>query len=264
LPPAQDWDKLSATALEHTVYSWKAVRNVCLALLLIPIGHFGWLVARDTLQTLQDSPTAWVAEMEAYTRADQRAVLPDAPVLVVGGRRVTLWRGLPELLAPQPVLMRGLGSAIVEDIDYYYDRLIGFYRPETVVLLPGNSEFHLRDHKDAPALVAAIQALEAKDARSRENGRFIVFAPVKSPFYPQDYATIDRATALLQVWASERPRVTVLNPNPLLQDVAGKPSGRNFRPGGMHLNDQGYARLGLLLEDALAEFGGNEHSVFGQ
>lgn len=233
------------------MYSWKAIRNVCLAMLLIPIGHFAWLAARDTLQTLHSSPTAWEDEMQAYTSADQQSALPDQPVLVVGGRRVTLWQGLPELLAPQPVLMRGLGSAIVEDIDYYYDRLIGFYRPATVVLLPGNSEFHLRDHKDAPALVAAIEDLEAKDAHLRENGRFIVFSPVKSPFYPQDYAIIDQATALLQAWASERPRVTVLDPNPLLQDLAGTPSGRYFRPGGMHLNDQGYTRLGLLLRDAL-------------
>ncbi|MEQ9394229.1 SGNH/GDSL hydrolase family protein [Haliea sp.] len=234
------------------MYSWKAIRNVCLALLLIPIGHFAWLVARDTLQTLQDSPAAWQGEMQAYTRADQRATLPDQPVLVVGGRRVKLWQGLPELLAPQPVLMRGLGSAIVEDIAHYYDRLIGFYRPATVVLLPGNSEFHLRDQKDAPALVAAIGALEAEDARLRENGRLVVFVPVKSPFYPQDFATIDEAKQSLQAWASERPRVTLLDPNPLLQDLDGTPSGRYFRPGGLHLNDQGYARLGLLLQDALA------------
>lgn len=234
------------------MYSWKAIRNLCLALLLIPIGHFAWLVAQDTLQTMQNSPTAWEDEMRAYTRADQRAALPDQPVLVVGGRRVKLWQGLPELLAPQPVLMRGLGGAIVEDIAYYYDRLIGFYRPATVVLLPGNSEFHLRDHKDAPALVAAIADLEQNDARLRENGRFVVFVPVKSPFYAEDYGTIDQARQRLQAWAEKRSRVTVLDPNPLLQDLAGKPSGRYFRPDGMHLNDQGYARLGLLLKDALA------------
>lgn len=234
------------------MYSWKAIRNVCLTLLLIPIGHFAWLVARDTLQTLQDSPAAWEGEMRAYARADQRAVLPEQPVLVVGGRRVKLWQGLPELLAPQPVLMRGLGSAIVEDIAYYYDRLIGFYRPATVVLLPGNSEFHLRDQKSAAELVAAIRALEQRDASLRQNGHLVVFTPVKSPFYPQDFATIDQATALLQAWAAERARVTVLDPNPLLAGADGKPGGANFRPGGLHLNDRGYTRLGLLLESALA------------
>jgi len=241
------------------VYSWKAIRNVCLALLLIPIGHFAWLVAQDTLQTMQNSPTAWADEMRAYMRADQRAALPDKPVLVVGGRQVTLWRGLPELLAPQPVLMRGLGNAIVEDITYYYDRLIGFYRPATLVLLPGTSEFHLRAQKDATALVAAIAALEKKDARLRENGRFVVFVSVKSPFYPEDYATIDEVERQLHAWASKRPRVTVLDPNPLLQELDGKPSGRYFRPDGMHLNDQGYARLSLLLQDVLSESGENGH-----
>jgi hypothetical protein len=190
--------------------------------------------------------------MQAYARADQLAKLPDQPVLVVGGRRVRLWQGLPELLAPQLVLMRGLGNAIVDDITHYYDRLIGFYRPATVVLLPDSSEFHLRDQKDAPTLVAAIQALEAKDARLRENGRFVVLVPVKSPFYPQDFATIDEVKQSLQTWADEQSRVTLLDPNPLLRDMDGIPSGRYFRPGGLHLNDQGYARLGLVLQDALA------------
>ncbi len=233
------------------MYSWKVIRNVCIVLLLIPIGHFAWLVAEETLQTMQNSPTAWEEEMRAYTRADQRTALPNQPVLIVGGREVKLWQGLPELLAPQPVLMRGLGSAIVEDVTYYYDRLIGFYRPATLVLLPGNSEFHLRDEKDAPALVAAIQALEKKDRRLHEDGRLIVFVPVKTPFYSQDFATIDQAAASLRAWAASRPRVTVLDPNPLLQELDGTPSGRYFRPGGRHLNSAGYGRLGLLLQDAL-------------
>ncbi len=237
--------------MEHTVYSWTAIRNFCLALLLIPIGHFGWLITQDTLQIMENSPTVWEPEIKAYARADQRAVLPSLPVLVVGGRQVTLWQGLPELLAPQPVLMRGLGTAVVEDITHYYDRLIGFYRPSTVVLLPGSSEFHLRDHKNATLLKEAIEDLEAKYARLREKGRFIVFVPVKSPFFPDDFGTIDEAAALLESWAWERPRATVLDPNPLLKGADGKPNGRYFRPDGIHLNSAGYARLGLMLQDTL-------------
>ncbi len=233
------------------MYSWTTIRNFFLALLLIPVGHFAWLASQDALRITQNTPAAWEDELQAYARADQRATLPNLPVLVVGGRQVTLWQGLPELLAPRPVLMRGLGSAIVEDIKYHYDRLIGFYRPSTVVLLPGSSEFHLRDHKNAALLKEAIEALEAKDARLREKGRFIVFVPIKSPYFPEDFATIDEAAALLRSWAWERPRVTVLDPNPLLQDLAGKPSGRYFRPNGILLNSAGYTRLGLMLKNTL-------------
>ncbi|MEQ9463118.1 MAG: hypothetical protein RJQ10_05625 [Haliea sp.] len=238
------------------MYSWTAIRNFCLALLLVPIGHFAWLAARDALQITHSSPTAWQKEVEAYTRADQRTALPNLPVLVVGGRRVTLWQDLPDMLAPQPVLMRGLGSAVIEDILHYYDRLIGFYRPSSVVLLPGNSEFHLRDDKTATELAAAIKALELKDAGLRGNGRFIVFVPVKSPVFPRDFAAIDETATLLHRWARGRPRVTVLDPNPLLQDLAGNPSGRFFWPDGMHLNNAGYTRLGALLQDALRHSAG--------
>jgi hypothetical protein len=156
------------------------------------------------------SPDVWAKELSAYARADRAAKLPQDPLVIVGGRRVKLWDGLDEILA-EPVLVRGLGDAIVEDITYNYNALIGYYQPAAVVLLPGNSEFHIRDSKSASELLEAVQALEKVDNSLGVSRHFFVFTPLKTPLYPRDYLEIEEATRLLADWAQQRERVTVLD-----------------------------------------------------
>src|SRR5210317_614486 len=106
------------------MFSWKTTRIVCIVLLLLPIVHLAYLVSRDALAILDPSPNVWDKELQAYARDDRTSTLPKNPIVVVGGRRVTLWTELPDVLADKPVLMRGLGDAIVEDITYNYTALI--------------------------------------------------------------------------------------------------------------------------------------------
>ncbi|QIB66166.1 SGNH/GDSL hydrolase family protein [Kineobactrum salinum] len=231
------------------MYSWTTIRVFCLVLLLLPIAHLAWLTSREALIAMDHSPSAWEHEVAAYARADRERRLPTDPVVVVGGRAVKLWQGLEQLLAPRPVLLRGLGAATVDDINHYYEQLIGFYQPKSVVLLPGTSNFHVRDNKDPAELLQAVQELEAQDAAHGVTRNFYVFAPLKLPFYPGDHERMAQSAVLLQSWAATRPRVTVLDPNPLLADRTGAPAAQFFRPGGRHLNEHGYLRLGMLLRE---------------
>ena len=93
------------------MYSWKTTRTFCAILLLLPIVHLAYIASRDVLATMNPSPHAWDHELAHYAKVDRANPLPDKPLVVVGGRRVKLWHGLTDLLAPMPVLMRGLGDA---------------------------------------------------------------------------------------------------------------------------------------------------------
>ncbi|MCP5189367.1 MAG: hypothetical protein H6988_03145 [Pseudomonadales bacterium] len=231
------------------MYSWNTIRTVCAVLLLIPIVHLVYLVSRDTLAVLDPSPQAWADEVAAYEQADQSASLPRAPVVVVGERGVKLWRGLQDALAPRPVLLRGLGGATVNDITHYHSELISFYRPSAVVVLPGTSEFHIRDNKSAEELVEAIRELAELDLRYDPARQIYIFSPIKNPLYPGDHEKIERATHLLREWAQALPQVRILDPNTLLSGLGGQPNPDNFRQDGVHLNEHGYLRLSLLLQD---------------
>jgi hypothetical protein len=231
--------------------SWKQIRIICAILLLAPIVHVTYLFSRSTMEMLDHSPATWQREMDDYARQDEGITLPENPIVVVGGLRVKLWQGLEELLAPRPVLMRGIGFAIIEDILHHYDRLIGFYQPDTVVLLPGYSEFHMRDNKSGAELAEAIAVLVEFDQSYGRTRRFYVFTPIKTPLNPGDYPRIDEAATLLEELARGDPRVVLLDANALLAGPDGKPRPNFFRGDGINLNEHGYLRLSVLLDNQL-------------
>ena len=234
------------------MYSWKAIRTICAILLLIPIVHLAYVVSQEMLATLDASPDAWADEIRAYAKADVANEIPETPILVVGGRRVELWKGLGDLLSPKPLLMRPLGDATINDITHYYNELVGYYQPSTLVVLPGNSEFHVRDNKSAEELVTAIRRLVELDESYEVARLYRIFAPIKSPLHPKDYGKIEETSRLLQQWALQKPQVEILDPNALLAKSNGEPNPDFFRPDGVNLNEQGYVRLSLLLQGSLA------------
>jgi hypothetical protein len=233
------------------MYSWRTLRALCVLLLLLPVVHLVYLLSRDTMDLLESSPEAWNRELEAYAREDSANHLPTDPIVVVGGKRVRLWYGLEEFLTPRPVLMRGLGDATVDDIVYNYSALIGFYRPKSLVLLPSNSEFHIRDNKGAEELFRGIRKLVQLDASHDVTRHIYIFSPIKTPLYPGDDEIIDRVTALLDTWAQQKGRVTFLDANAILANGDGRPKPDYFRSDGVNLNDHGYLRLSLLLRSQL-------------
>ena len=230
------------------MFSWTQIRIFCAILLVVPVVHFAYLLSRETLAVLDSSANAWASEIEAYAQADRANHLPKDPVVVVGGRRVKLWRDLPDMLAEKPVLMRGLGDATVEDITQNYERLIGFYRPEIVIFLPSNSEFHIRDDKSANDFIKAVQALIDTDGAHSITQQFYLISPIKTPLYSGDGEKIDEISREMASWGARHAKVTYLDVNAILQTSDGKPNPRYFRNDGVNLNDSGYARLSLLLK----------------
>lgn len=233
------------------MYSWKTIRTFCIVLLLLPLVHLMILLSWDTMAMLDNTPTVWQDEMEAFIAQDDDAILPDRPVEVIGGRRVSLWRDLAAATAPLPALRRPLGDATVKDLIYYRDRLVDYYRPRVLVLLPGNSEFHIRESNSASELVDAIQELARLEARHSEHRLLYVFPPLKTVLFPDDYGKIDEVSAQLTAWADTNPRLRILDPNPLLASADGSPNPAHFRADGVQLNEAGYLRLSLLLREQL-------------
>ena len=80
------------------MYSWTTIRIICAILLLIPVVHLTYLVSKETLATMDSSPEAWADELATFEEIDGGNQLPQNPVVVVGGRRVKIWRGLEDTL----------------------------------------------------------------------------------------------------------------------------------------------------------------------
>lgn len=230
------------------MYSWRTIRTVCTVLLFLPVVHVVYLISQQTLDTLNPLPTTWASEVDAYIYQDTKRSLPAEPVVVVGGLGVKLWQHLPTDLYPTPVLMRGLGNAIVEDIAFYYARLVSFYQPSAVVFLPSSAEFFIRDNKSAEELVKSIEDLITEDATQHPTRLFYVFTPIKTPLRTQDHDTISAASEQLRALAADNPQLTLLEANLTFSNEHGEPQPRFFRADGMNLNEHGYLKLTALLK----------------
>jgi lysophospholipase L1-like esterase len=235
--------------------SWKTIRSATTILLLIPVLHLVFLVASEFSSMINTSPSAWADEVDAYMAADRLTQLEEDPIVIVGGRQVLLWQGVEEILAPRKVLMRGLGDATVNDIAFYYEKVVSFYNPKTVVLLPGITEFHLRDNKSADELVTAIRQLVDMDLKVRPSGKFYIFSPLHSMLYPGDKTKIEEVSQQLQLWANSDARVRVLDANQLLSGKDGAARPAYYRSDGVNLNELGQYRLTMLLLAQLKEDG---------
>jgi len=233
------------------MYSWKTIRTLAAVLLLLPIVHLAILVSQEAYSVLDPSPEAWADEVESFAKADQLEPLATNPIVIVGGRRVTLWEDLEDLLAPMAVLNRGVGDATVNDITHYYQQLIGFYNAHSVVLLPGESEFHIRDNKSAEELIAAVRELVELDLSHSVTQKFYVVTPLKTPLHADGNDKIDTISRGLKNWADSDERIKVLDANLLLADRNGFAKPSYFRTDGVNLNEHGYVRLSLMLRSQL-------------
>ncbi len=242
------------------MYEWKTLRLLTAVLLLLPVAHILYLVIVDLRLYLDPSPQVWAKEMATYVDTDERLQLPEDPVLIVGGHRVRLWDQLPATIAQKPVLLRPLGDATVEDLTFHYMRLIAHYRPELLVVFPGYADLHLRDHKSPQELTASIRELLKLDSDYRPTGWRFIIAPLQMPLHPGDTERIAAMGRALSNLARQSSRLTVIDPNPALASNGDRPDPRYYLSDGINLSDEGYARVGELLQREIARFDAVSHA----
>ncbi len=166
------------------MFKWKTLRTFAVLLIALPVIQLVYSLSTGLAQYVDPSPEAWAEELERIIEADTKLSLPEKPILVVGGQRVRLWRDLNEALAPQPTLLRPLGDATIDDLTFHYDRLIGHYRPDTLVIVPGYSDLHLRDSKSPEAFLNAVSELLALDTEYGYTRMRILMTPILMPPAP--------------------------------------------------------------------------------
>jgi hypothetical protein len=233
------------------MYEWKTLRTIAVVLIALPLLHLLYAVSKGAANYLEPGPEVWADSLQRIIDSDMQATLPDRPVLVVGGQRVRLWRELPDRLAPRATLLRPLGDATIDDIAFYYDRLIGHYRPDTLVIVPGYAELHLRDSKSPEAFVESARRLLRLDTDYGVTRRRVLLAPILMPLHPEDNHRIEAMAAGTKALEQELPDLLVLDPNTILTRADGRPNPDYYLSDGINLNNEGYARVTLMLEQAL-------------
>lgn len=237
------------------MYNWGTLKTLSTVLLCLPLLHLAYLSWQTVTAYVDPSPEAWKADMQAIIELDQRSRLPSDPILITGGQSVRLWKDLPETIGSSPTLMRPLGDATLDDLSFYYDRLIGYYRPSVLVVMPSYSDLYLRDNKTAEEMAAALTELMALNASLGVTSRRYIIVPVKTLLHSAASDVIEAIAEAAITVSRAVPNTAVIDPNPMLATTNGEPNPDYFRVDGVYLNEEGYAVITDMLLDHLSNDG---------
>jgi hypothetical protein len=233
------------------MYSWTRLRRILVVVLLLPVAHFAIVISWDLRDILNPAPTVWESEVSNIELRSNLDPAEGPPLVIIGGRQAKLWRGLEDTFFPMAVLNNGIGSANIDDVLYYFDRLVKPYQPQAVLMVPGPSDFIMRDDKSPDDYMLMLKGLSNHVTGLDGKPHFYVVTLNKWPRFPAYWGTVDTVNHLLETWADQQARVTLIDARRLFEQRGGLPVRAMFRADGINLNDWGYMQMSLLLRQQI-------------
>jgi lysophospholipase L1-like esterase len=202
--------------------------------LIFVILLFAFCVSAQTY----DRAKLWDAEINSLTEIDVRQTPPKNAVLFVGSSSLRLWRSLRTSFPNLNVINRGFGGSRLEDVNFYFDRIVTPYNPKTIVLYAGDNDVNdgvapekvLEDFKKFSAMVRAkfpkakLFYISIKPSPSRWK---LADSFRKTNDLIKTEVSRDKNAKFVDVWT------------PML-GANGEPKPEIFIEDNLHLNEKGY------------------------
>jgi lysophospholipase L1-like esterase len=175
---------------------------------------------------------------------------PRGGIVFTGSSSVRLWKNLKSDFPDLPVINRGFGGSVANDLLVYFDRVIGRYQPKVIVLYTGSNDINAKLTLDE-AFADYTKVLDLIHEKL-PNTRVVVNA-VK--YSEKRIDQMDKVTALnkkLEAWCKEHDWSHWVESASHLLDKDGKPRTKEiYREDKLHLNEKGYAEWKAILEPVL-------------
>ena len=107
-----------------------------LIFLIIFALFFTFVVSAQTY----DRAKIWDAEINSLTEIDLKQTPPKDAVLFVGSSSIRSWKNLRRDFPQLNLINRGFGGSRLEDVNFYFDRIVAPYNPKTIVLYAGEND----------------------------------------------------------------------------------------------------------------------------
>jgi hypothetical protein len=233
------------------MYPWRIQRRILAVLLMLPLIHFVLNFAGEFRDIVNPEPTVWEDEVRSIERRYSLNQPDTRPLVIAGGRAAKLWRDQSRTLFPMPVINAGFGAANLDDLLYYFDRLVGNFNPGAVLLIPSASDFSIRDSKTPADFNLLLRGFASYVGRLEGHPHLYVTTLPKWPRYPELWLTVDTVNRELATLASERDDITLIDTRSSFEQASGQPVQEIFRIDGVNLNELGYTQLSLMLRQQM-------------
>lgn len=171
-------------------------------------------------------------------------------IVFTGSSSVRLWK-LEESFPGLPVLNRGFGGSVANDLLVYARQVVLRYRPAVLVIYTGSNDLNAKlspeeafsdytrfltlVHDELPATTVIVNSVKV--------------APVRAT----QMEAVANLNKLLETWCRERPWIRWVDATSYLLSSDGQPIARFYRKDRLHLSEEGYARWNAILDPVLRD-----------
>jgi len=195
-------------------------------------------------------PGAWHASIYRF-EADDKVNPPGlAGIVFVGSSSFTFWSTMEQDLDPLPVINRGFGGAMIDDVIRYIDRIIVPYQPKAVVLFAGANDI-VGPRAKSPKLVAELFRLFV--GRVHENlpdALIFYIAITPTPAGWKWWPIAKETNRLISDIVAADSKLRLIDLSNVLLSIDKMPDRHLYGSKG-HLNELGYERWASIIKPIL-------------
>ena len=180
----------------------------------------------------------WEKEIAAMLDIDVRQTPPPNPILFTGSSSIRMWSSLRSDFPQQNVINRGFGGSHLEDLVFFFRKIVVPYRPKKIVVYSGENDIEVG--QNAENVLADFKALVELRDRSLPGVPLIYISMKPSILRWAKWPEMKRGNDLIKADAENHKRVTFVDVSGAMLGADGKPKPDLFLGDGLHMNAKGY------------------------
>ncbi len=186
-------------------------------------------------------PDAWRTSIHRFEAEDKTNPPAPGAIVFVGSSSFTFWSTMEKDMAPLPVINRGFGGAMIDDVIRYIDRMIIRYKPKAVVLFAGANDIVGPRAKSPQRVAELFRVFVSRVRESLPDALIFYIGITPTPAGWKWWSIAKETNRLISDIVSADSKLRFIDLSDLLLG-ADKMPDRSLYGGNGHLNELGYER----------------------
>ena len=213
------------------------------------------LVSCSTLYRYRNSTSTpkWAGEIDNFEKLDTQESYPNDAILFVGSSSIRKWTNIKEDMAPYPVIQRGFGGSKLEDLAFYFKRIVYPHRFRALVIFSGTNNLTAKPSDSTPKELESLAKHIRKEIKQKYPNTpvfWIAITPTNARWkaWPQ----VQEANRLVQNMCKQTPNFHFIETASNYLGPDGLPINNLFIADQIHMNEDGYHIWAKIIKKELA------------
>ena len=221
-------------------------------LLLVPLlGAITCARADEAAPHKRPDPARFAKDIAKFDDEEKSNPPPRGGIVGTGSSSMRLWdlkKAFPDL----PVLNRGFGGSVANDLIVYAENVVLRYQPKILIVYTGSNDINAK-LTPQEALADYTKFLELVHAKLLPTTKIIVCSVKYAPVRIKQMDDVKALNVLLENYTKGKDWLRWVESSRYVLREDGQPDEALYRKDRLHLNDDGYAKWNAIIGPVLRE-----------